>query len=199
LIPGWTPTHTRTDTFDTVPGDWSDVSLISGVSEVSDGVVQCSIPAAATTDYAALQLNGWPTGGLAHPNAGRFYMLCRFKAATTIDATSFISVGVIDSSLSAGPVGVGVDGPRSVVFYRFYQSGAPPLGGSVANEVDTEFHFGEVWWKGNGYVLGAIDFGVPVTFAKPTLAATPTLYMEAFRNGSGGAVTLQVSDLVAYA
>jgi hypothetical protein len=192
LIPGWTPENTLVDTFDTVPGDWSTFGT---VTEVESGVAQVS----ATGSWSAQYRGAWPSAaGVDNPGEGNFYMLSRFRLATTPNADTFMGVGVsaiVVGSPDGLPVTIGVDGPRNTTFFRISQQSSA-VGVTTNVEIDDAWHYGELWWKGDGYTRAAIDFGNTYTFVS-ALPGIVGLYHEVFLNAPSSQA-IQISDQVAY-
>lgn len=164
LIPGWTPTTTFHDAFDVLPGAggsaWS-IEVANGGTVASTG--------AGTATYAANAALGaavaWnPSISVPRPATGKFYSILRFKCAGTFVNLSSIRTGAI---VVAGglpntekAVLAGMSASTSMTFFvsPWSLTGGPII--KTATEVDTAYHYGEVWWTGNGYAYGAIDLGL---------------------------------------
>lgn len=179
LIPGWTPTTTFHDTFDVLVGgggsNWTtSITAPGAVSMPSTGIAKMDSVSTAGVAQA------WTTAvTVPRPNLGKFYMLAKFAVGTVV-ATSDLRVGVVEIIASVPQGRCEFVGARGSNSKGFYVAPAAVVAGAVVSltEIDAAYHYAELWFNGNGYSYGAVDFGnVGVVPPLPTVGGTSRPYI----------------------
>lgn len=205
LIPGWTPTTTFHDTFDVLPGAGGSLWSTS-----FGGTGTLTAPAAGVAAFNTVTNSGFsqawaPSITIPKPASGKFYMLASFAVTGSKTAGMSHMVGAV--VISGGVPGssamfVGALGPTSTAFYVAPWS----LSGVIkttATEVDSSFHYGELWWTGNGYAFAAIDLGNtgvinPRTAFTGTISPYVGVAAAPPAAATGTSYTLKLDEVVVY-